>query len=257
MRRSTRPIVRLAAAVVPRLYGAWMGFVWRTSRVEDLGLSGLHEIVAAHDGCVALVFHEDTLLASWACRRLGLRPATLVSRSDAGEIASRILVDCGFHVLRGGSSRRASRRRPLALLGMIRHAQRQPRALCAIAVDGSHGPRRSLKSGGLLLARAAGKPIVLARIASRPCLRLPTWDRLAVPLPFARIRLELRGPHPLPGDAASRAGLERFRARLECEMNEMGFPQMESESRERGAARLLRCARGARRRRLLPGAIDP
>jgi lysophospholipid acyltransferase (LPLAT)-like uncharacterized protein len=99
--------------------------------------------------------------------------------------------------------------------------QREPRALCAIAVDGSHGPRRSLKSGGLALARAAGKPIVLARVASRPCLRLTTWDRLAVPLPFGRIRLALRGPYPLPEDAATRAGLERFRARLEREMLEM------------------------------------
>lgn len=219
--RSTRPIARLAATVVPRLYAAWMAFVWRTSRVEDLGLSSVTEVVAAHDGCVALVFHEDALLAAWACHRLGLRPATLVSRSDAGEVATRILRRCGFHVVRGGSSRRASRRRPLALLGLIRHAQRQPRALCAIAVDGSHGPRHALKRGGIAIARAARKPIVLARIASRPCLRLPTWDRLALPLPFGRIRLELRGPHALPEGAATRAGLERFRARLEREMQAM------------------------------------
>jgi lysophospholipid acyltransferase (LPLAT)-like uncharacterized protein len=213
-----RPIVRVAATALPSLYAAWMGFVWRTSRVEDAGLGGLRELVAAHDGCVALVFHEDALLSAWACRRLGLRPATLVSVSDAGEIASRILAGCGFQVLRGGSSRGSSRRRPFALLALIRHLQRQPRALCAVAVDGSHGPRRSLKGGGLALARAARKPIVLARVASRPCLRLPTWDRLALPLPFGRIRLELRGPYAMPEDAATRAGLERFRARLEREM---------------------------------------
>ena len=225
--RSVRPIVRLAATAVPRLYAAWMACVWRTSRVEDAGLGGLRDLVLAHDGCVALVFHEDVLLAAWACRRLGLRPTTLVSVSDAGEVASRILEGCGFHVLRGGSSRGASRRRPLALLALIRHARREPRALCAIAVDGSHGPRRSLKSGGLALARAARKPIVLARIASRPSLRLPTWDRLAVPLPFGRIRLELRGPYEMPEDAATRAGLERFRGELEREMLAM----VASESR--------------------------
>jgi 3-deoxy-D-manno-octulosonic-acid transferase len=223
--------VRLSATALPGLYAAWMAFVWHTSRVEDAGLESLHDIVAAHDGCVALVFHEDALLSAWACRRLGLRPATLVSVSDAGEVAHRILASCGFQVLRGGSSRRASRRRPLALLGLIRHLQREPRALCAIAVDGSHGPRRSLKSGGLALARAAGKPIVLARVASRPSLRLPTWDRLALPLPFGRIRLELRGPYPLPEDAATRVGLERFRARLEREMLEMASAAVRSESR--------------------------
>ena len=219
--RAARPIVRLAATVVPRLYAAWMDCVWGTSRVEDAGLGGLRDLVAAHDGCVALVFHEDALLAAWACRRLGLRPTTLVSVSDAGEVASRILEGCGFHVLRGGSSRRASRRRPLALLALIRHAQRQPRALCAVAVDGSHGPRRSLKSGGLALARAARKPIVLARVASRRSLRLPTWDRLAVPLPFGRIRLELRGPFATPPEAATAQGRERFRAWLERELTDL------------------------------------
>ena len=92
------------------------------------------------------------------------------------------------------------------------------RTLCAVAVDGSHGPRRALKAGGLALARAVRKPIVLARIATRPALRLPTWDRIALPLPWSRIRLELRGPYTLPDEAATRAGLERFRARLEDQM---------------------------------------
>jgi lysophospholipid acyltransferase (LPLAT)-like uncharacterized protein len=226
-----RPLARVAATALPRVYTVWMAFVWRTSRVEDAGLGRLRDLVAAHGGCVALVFHEDALLSAWACRRLGLRPVTLVSRSDAGEVASRILARCGFEVLRGGSSRRASRHRPLALLALIRHLRRQPPALCAVSVDGSHGPRRSLKAGGLALARAARKPIVLARIASRPCLRLPTWDRLALPLPFGRIRLELRGPYPLPEDAATRAGLERLRARLEREMLAMTAPGVASESR--------------------------
>jgi lysophospholipid acyltransferase (LPLAT)-like uncharacterized protein len=219
--KPTRPLVRVAASLLPPLYAAWMTFVWRTSRVEDAGLGRLRELLARHDGCVALVFHEDALLAPFACRRLGLRPATLVSVSDAGEIAAGILERCGFSVLRGGSSRRASRRRPLALLALIRHARRHPRTLCAIAVDGSHGPRRTLKGGGLALARAVRRPIVLAHVATRPALRLPTWDRVAVPLPWSRIRLELRGPYALPEDAATRAGLERVRARLEREMRAM------------------------------------
>lgn len=217
-RRPSRPIVRLAARLLPPLYTAWMAFVWRTSRVEDAGLGGLRELLVLHDGCVALVFHEDALFAPWACRRLGLRPATLVSVSDAGEVASGILEGCGFHVLRGGSSRRASRRRPLALLALLRHARRHPRTLCGVAVDGSHGPRRALKSGGLALARATRRPIVLAHVATRPALRLPTWDRIALPLPWSRIRLELRGPYALPEDAETDAGLELFRQRLEREM---------------------------------------
>ncbi len=220
-RRPARPIVRLAAATLPHLYAAWMSFVWRTSRVEDAGLGSVGELLRARDGCVALVFHEDVLIAPWACRRLGLRPTTLASVSDAGEVASRILERCGFHVLRGGSSRRASRHRPLALRSLIRHARATPETLCAVAVDGSHGPRRSLKRGGPAVARATGRPIVLVRMAARPSLRLPTWDRVIVPLPWSRIRLELRGPYEPSGGGPTRAGRERFRAHLEREMQDM------------------------------------
>lgn len=221
-RRLAGLLVRLAAATLPHLYAAWMSFVWRTSRIEDAGLGSLPALLRAHEGCVALLFHEDVLIAPWACRRLGLRPVTLVSVSDAGEVASRVLERCGFHVLRGGSSRRASRHRPLALRTLIRHARENPGALCAIAVDGSHGPRRSLKGGGPAIARAIQKPIVLARTPARPSLRLPTWDRLVLPLPWSRIRLELRGPFGSSGGDPTRVGHERFRAQLEREMREMG-----------------------------------
>ncbi len=198
-----------------------MALVWRTSRIEDAGLAGLREIAARHGGAVALVWHEDLLLAPFACARLGLRPATLVSVSDAGEVAARLLERCGFAVLRGGASRGTSRRRPLALRELIRHAQREPGGVCALAVDGSRGPRRRLKRGALALARASGRPIVLARVAARPSLRLPSWDRLVLPLPFGTIRLALRGPFATPPEAATRAGRERFRARLERELVEL------------------------------------
>jgi hypothetical protein len=220
-RALARPLLALAGALLPRLYRAWMRLVWRTSRIEDAGLGALREVAARGPGCAALVWHEGALLAPFACERLGLRPATLVSRSDAGEIAARLLEECGFLVFRGGSSRRASRRRPQALRALVRHARREPAILCALAVDGSRGPRRRMKRGALALARAAGLSVALAHLEARPCLRLPTWDRLALPLPFARIRLALRGPFALPPEAATRAGLERFRARMEHELREL------------------------------------
>ena len=86
---SVRPIVRLAATALPRLYAAWMDFVWRTSRVEAAGLGDVRALLAGEGGCVALLFHEDALLAAWTCRRLGLRPATLVSTSDEENAVER------------------------------------------------------------------------------------------------------------------------------------------------------------------------
>jgi lysophospholipid acyltransferase (LPLAT)-like uncharacterized protein len=36
------------------------------------------------------------------------------------------------------------------------------------------------------LARASGAPVLLVGLASRPCLRLNSWDAAILPLPFAR-----------------------------------------------------------------------
>src|SRR5262245_44163757 len=90
-RALARPLAALAARALPGLHQAWMALVWRTSRVEDAGLGRLREIAARSGGAVALVWHEDLLLAPYACARMGLRPSTLVSVSDAGEIAARWL----------------------------------------------------------------------------------------------------------------------------------------------------------------------
>jgi hypothetical protein len=57
-----------------------------------------------------------------------------------------------------------------------------------------------------------------------------------LPLPFATIRLALRGPFPTPRDAASRAGRERFRARLESELLALAEAGERPRDAEAGAA---------------------
>jgi len=215
-RRLRRAGAWLAATALPALVLAYLRLVWRTSRVEDAGLGRAGALAAEHGCAIALVWHEQALVAPMACRALGLRPATLVSRSDAGEVAARLLERQGFRALRGGSSRRASRHRPLALRALLRHAEREPGALLALAVDGSHGPARRVKPGAAWLASAHGHPVLLAHVACRFGVRLPTWDGLVLPLPFNRIRLALAGPLRAPPGAARGEARERWRAELEA-----------------------------------------
>ena len=66
-----------------------------------------------------------------------------------------------------------------------------------------------------IFQRAGNKPIVLVRTWYKRCLRLNTWDRMAVPLPFNVIRYYMRGPYFVPADATREAGLGRFRIELE------------------------------------------
>jgi lysophospholipid acyltransferase (LPLAT)-like uncharacterized protein len=53
--------------------------------------------------------------------------------------------------------------------------------------DGPHGPAHVVKDGVLDLAIATGAPVVAMRCACHRALRLPTWDRKLVPVPFSRI----------------------------------------------------------------------
>ena len=58
-----------------------------------------------------------------------------------------------------------------------------------IALDGPHGPARTLRPGALWLARLTGKPLVVIGAAARPAFRALRWDRQLVPLPHSRIVL--------------------------------------------------------------------
>jgi lysophospholipid acyltransferase (LPLAT)-like uncharacterized protein len=222
LRRSlSRLLVVLCALALPRLYLLYMGLVWKTSRIEKCGLSKVADIRSEHNGAVALLWHDEVLSAAYAYPFVGFRPHTLASRSNAGELITRLLERCGYVVFRGGSSSGRSRRRAGALREMIDYMRRHDGVLYGLTVDGSRGPAYRLKRGGLVLARECGKPILLVRTAYARCLRLRTWDRSALPLPFNTIRYDVRGPFLVPEEARTREGLEHFRRRLEGELIEL------------------------------------
>src|SRR6188508_1632318 len=67
MRRAMKRIlVAIACAVLPRLYTAYMRFVWMTSRVEDHGISRLHELTEEHDGMVCALWHDEVFSVAWS-----------------------------------------------------------------------------------------------------------------------------------------------------------------------------------------------
>ena len=129
-----------------------------------------------------------------------------------------MLERCNFVVFRGGSTTGRSRRREGVLQDMIAHMRSTDRVIYGLTVDGSKGPPYRMKTGGIIIARECGKPVVLVRTWYKRSLRLPTWDRMAVPLPFNVIGYYLRGPYMVPASARTEAGLEAFRLQLENDL---------------------------------------
>lgn len=214
----SKRLSRLAAAAVPVLYVLYMRFVWATSRIEGREGFVLNDIAREHDGVVALLWHEEVFSVAYGYPYLGIRGHTLASVGESGEVISRMLERCGYVVFRGGTSSGPTRRRTGVLEAMIGHMRRTPMVIYGLTVDGSKGPPYRMKTGGVVIARACGKPIALVRTWYQRCVRLKTWDRMAIPLPFNVIRYYLRGPYFVPPDAESDGGLARFCLSLESDL---------------------------------------
>ncbi|HXK21306.1 MAG TPA: DUF374 domain-containing protein [Myxococcota bacterium] len=205
----------LALFVVPLLYLLYMRLVYATSRVRVNDFLRLHDVIREYDGAVGLLWHEEVFTVAYGYPHLGFRPHTLASLGRMGELITRLLLRCGFVVFRGGSSSKPSRRRADVVADLIEHMRAHHEVIYGLTVDGAQGPPYRMKRGGVVVARECRKPVVLVRTWYRRCLRLPTWDRTAIPLPGNEIVYFLAGPYPVPDDAASEAGLARFVLELE------------------------------------------
>jgi hypothetical protein len=158
---------------------------------------------------IGTVWHEDLIFLANVFRGTGF--AILVSRSRDGEIGSRIAHRLGLRTVRGSSSRGGEE-----ALGEIVDLARGGATVAFIA-DGPRGPRREAKMGAVIAAKLSGRPIVPIGCAVRRAIRLNSWDRMWIPLPFTRIVARAGDPIHVPPDAA-RAECERIRQRVQEEM---------------------------------------
>ncbi len=243
--RVSRPLARLALRCLPALQILYLRCVFATSRVDSSALAPARRWAEARGGLVSLFWHEEIYALPYLCGRAGLRATALVGHGDAGDLVAALLERCGHVVIRGGASRRASRRSPALVHHLIAAMRSSPGAILALAVDGTRGPAHQMKLGGLMVARECGIPIALVRIWYRHSLRLPTWDRLAIPLPWNEIRCWVDGPHFAPEDAQQDAGLERWRVELERRLAELAAHSYSSfgASPPESLARIVRCSR--------------
>jgi hypothetical protein len=222
-----------------------MRAVWRTSRIETHDILALKGIIAEHNGAVGLLWHEEVMTVAFGYAYLGFRPHTLASMGESGELIARLLTRCGFVVFRGGSTTHRSRRREGTLKEMIEHMQTNDQVIYGLTVDGSKGPAYRLKTGGIIIARECRKPIVLVRTWYKRCIRLPTWDRMAVPLPFNVIGYHLKGPYVVPDSASTETGLEQFRLQLEDDLVDLAARSYDEMGQARPANLLKQDTRSA------------
>jgi lysophospholipid acyltransferase (LPLAT)-like uncharacterized protein len=179
--------------------------------------SGLFQQGEPKEKLIFAVWHNRLALVLIAYRRHVTRfaprrrMAGMVSASRDGGFLVEVLRRFEVEPVRGSSSRRGSR----ALRELIGWAARGYDL--AVTPDGPRGPCYAVQEGVIAAAQYSGLPIVPASYYLNSKLRLKSWDRFQVPLPFARCDVTTGRPVRVPPDISD-VEREAFRQQLEEEL---------------------------------------
>ncbi|MFQ5353029.1 MAG: lysophospholipid acyltransferase family protein, partial [Candidatus Binatia bacterium] len=219
-RRFKQAGMRLLGALAAPLFRAWIALVRSTSRVhfDDLSRRLLADVGSGQDVVLVSLHQKLAHLPLFLGRS---RMQTLISLGDLGNLIAAACHAFGYDTIRGGSSSRKSRRVPALDNVTARVGTRKGEGVFTyLTPDGSRGPAGACKAGFVHVAARNELPIYCVNLCSRRSLHVPSWDRLAIPLPFNEIWVDLEGPFSLPRGAGLRE-FEGLRLRAEAALHRM------------------------------------
>jgi lysophospholipid acyltransferase (LPLAT)-like uncharacterized protein len=137
--------------------------------------------------------------------------ACLVSASKDGGLLARVMELFNVEPVRGSSSRRGAQAlRELVKWGNLGHD-------LAITPDGPRGPCYVVRDGVVATAQLTGLAIVPVSYHLNWKIRLKSWDRFQLPLPFARCEITTGQVLRVPREATE-AERETLRQQFEAEL---------------------------------------
>lgn len=183
----------------------------RTWRVELRGEPHWPTKDGARVPVVVAVWHGLMLAPIWTQRNRGIM--ALASEHGDGEIIARILERLGYAPPARGSSTHGGVRGMITMIQALRAG-----TSLAFTPDGPRGPARVAQPGLFVAAHRADVPIVPMSMHAARAWHLRSWDRYAIPQPFARVRVTIGEPFVprFDGDALAAGESERFAAAMDA-----------------------------------------
>ncbi|WP_353055732.1 lysophospholipid acyltransferase family protein [Epibacterium ulvae] len=162
------------------LFAAYVRFAFRTSRWQRKGFEEMDACVARGEPVIFVLWHQRLIMAPYMFDTSKGRICALTSAARAGRLAGQILVRLGFETIPMSSHQRH--------VSLSREVLRRTKDGCSIglAADGPRGPARQSSTVPIMWARMTGCRVFTVAFAERRVLKLPTWDRQMLPLPFSR-----------------------------------------------------------------------
>lgn len=161
---------------------------------------------------------ENYIYGFWHSQLIGFiyhyrnfKIASIASLHRDGEIAAKAAEKFGIKIVRGSSTRGGFK----ALLELKKLLQSGFDV--AITVDGPRGPAESVNEGILYLAKLTGKKIIPVCFTCKWKIRLKSWDRLIIPLPFSKGYFGFGNPIFIPSNADDKE-IEKFKKILQTEL---------------------------------------
>jgi lysophospholipid acyltransferase (LPLAT)-like uncharacterized protein len=186
MRPLRNPVVQ---EILAWTLAQWLRFCFATMRWTREN-EPVAEAIWRQGGGVLVVFWHSRLALGTACWPHGrAQPARgLISLSPDGQFFAKAVARLGFPAIRGSSANKDKSDRAKGGSQALRDGLRYLRSGGALGVtpDGPRGPVRVMAEGVPVMAKASGAPALMVGLSCKPAIRLRSWDRAVLPLPFAK-----------------------------------------------------------------------
>ncbi|MEM8553741.1 MAG: DUF374 domain-containing protein [Pseudomonadota bacterium] len=157
----------------------YLRWVHRTTRWTYLDMDR-YGVGGDQSPALLCVWHETLPGTVHALKVLDRPTKALASDHADGLIVVHVIEDLGFQSILLSTSRDKT--------GSLKETVKWLRGGGSVSVtpDGPMGPAREAKAGAITMASLSGAPLIPFGYATKPALRLPTWDRMVLPLPYGR-----------------------------------------------------------------------
>jgi len=166
----------------------WMRFCFSTIRWTHENRSVAEEVWRAGGGVLCVFWHSRIGLAPASWPQGEAQPAKgLISLSADGEFFAKAVARLGIPAVRGSSANKDKAKAAKGGSQALRDGLKQLKVgALAITPDGPRGPAKVMAEGLPLMAKMSKAPALFIGISCNPAIRLDSWDRGVVPMPFGK-----------------------------------------------------------------------